>query len=222
MYLNKRGMLLLLAAVMFLGTLACNATNLFLAQAQPTVPPTRTPRPTFTPIPPATDTPQPTLTPVPPPTAAPTKPPTARPATPRPPTARPATSAPVPPPPPQPTVSPYEFHANPPTCAHSGKTFIKGTVYNDKNDPNNRYAGAIVALGAPDGSTMYVDPVKTEWNGEYTFILSDQGARPGTWALWLVDPSHKRKSDISAPITTNNLGPDNPAACWAGSVDFWK
>jgi len=101
-------------------------------------------------------------------------------------------------------------------------TFIKGTVYNDRNDPNNRYVGAIVALGPPDGNTIY-GIVKTDGMGEYTFILSDAGqGRPGTWAVWLVDPSHKRKSDISAPITTNSLPADNPGACWAGNVDFWK
>ena len=219
MDLNNRVMKIALAGVIFVGTLACNATDILIAQA--TMTPTRTPRPTFTPIPPATHTPVPTetATPIPAtPTVPPTNPPTARP-----PTARPATATPRPPTAvPPPTVSPYEFHVNPPTCSHSGKTFIKGTVYLDRNDPNQRYVGAIVALGSPDGSTVYVDPIKTNDYGEYTFILSDQGSRPGTWAVWLVDPSHNRKSDISAPITTNDLGPDNPAACWAASVDFWK
>jgi len=206
MYLKKRGMFLALA-LLFVGALACRTTDQLIAQATPTR--TRTPRPSFTPTPLPTDTPVPTMTA----TLAPTATATNRPATPRPATPKPPPTAVPPTAAPKPTVSPFEFHVNPPTCTHSGKTFIKGTVYNDKNDPSNRYAGAIVA---------FFDPVKTDWNGEYTFILSDQGARPGTWAVWLVDPSHKRKSDISAPITTNNLGPDNPASCWAVVVDFWK
>ncbi len=107
-------------------------------------------------------------------------------------------------------------------CQHSGMTFLKGTVYLDKNDPNSRYIGAIVALGPPDGSTIY-DVVKTDGMGEYTFVLSEQGvAKPGNWGIWLVDPSHKRKSDIGGPITTNDLPADNPSSCWASGVDFWK
>ncbi len=217
MLVNKRGMLIALV-IACVSILACDATQV-LKLAQATATPTRTPRATFTPLPTATNTPVPTQ----PPTA--TKPPptaTVRPATARPPTARPATAAPKPPPVVQPTTSPYEFHANPPTCSHSGLTFIKGIVYNDRNDPGNRYIGALVALGPPDAGTIY-QVVKSNDYGEYTFVLGDQGqARPGTWAVWLVDPSHKRKSDISGTITTNNLGPDNPAACWFGSVDFWK
>lgn len=202
-----------LAAILLVAGLACHTTDTFLAQATAT--PTRTPRPTYTPTLKATDTPVPTATVV-PPTATPTKkPPTLRPPTAKPPpTARPVT---------QPTVSPYEYHANPPSpCAHSGMTYLKGTVYQDRNDPNSRYVGAIVALGPSDGSTIY-DVVKTNDYGEYTFILSEQGQpRPGTWALWLVDPSMRRKSDISAPITTNNLPAGDPNACWASGVDFWK
>lgn len=218
MFLKKPGMRLALAAVLFVGALACNPVNLFIAQA--TVTPTRTPRPTFTPLPKATDTPPPTATALPLPTTAPTqKPPTLKPATPRQPT---ATRAVQPTAPPQPTVSAFEFHATLLECSHSGLTFLKGTVYNDKNDPNNRYAGAIVALGPPDGSTIY-DVIKTDSYGEYTFVLSDPGqARPGTWALWLVDPSHRRKSDIGGPIVTNNLPADNPSSCWAGGANFWK
>lgn len=218
MHVNKRGMFLALVLVAQ-STLACETANLLIAQA--TVTPTRTPRPTFTLMPTITNTPppSPTLAPTLPP---PTVPPTQRPATARPPTARPATAVPKPTNPPALTVSPYEFHVSPVKCEHSGKTFIKGTVYLDKNDPNQRYVGAIVALGSPDGGTIYVDPIKTDDYGGYTFILNDQGARPGTWGVWLVDPSHKRKSDIGGPITTNDLGPDNPAACWAAYVDFWK
>ncbi|MBI5033284.1 MAG: hypothetical protein HZB51_22420 [Chloroflexi bacterium] len=219
MYVNKLGVSLAFV-LLVIGTLACDVTTVvdqFIAQATATA--TKTPRPTFTPLATITNTPAPTNTATRvPPTEAPTKAPTARP-----PTARPATAAPKPTAVKlAPTVSAYEFHANPPTCTHSGKTFIKGTVYLDKNDPSQRYVGAIVALGSPDGSIIYVDPVKTNDYGEYTFILSDEGSRPGTWGVWLVDPAHKRKSDVGGPITTNNLGPDNPSACWAAGVDFWK
>ena len=214
MDLNQWGMRLTFAVMLLAGALACHTTDVLLAQA--TVTPTRTPRPTLTPIPTMTATPVPTLTA----TAAPTVTPTRKPPTPRPPTPKPPTAAPKPVT--QPTVSTMEFHVNPPTCTHSGDTTIKGTVYNDKNDPNNRYIGAIVALGAPDGSSMYVDPVLTDGMGEYTFVLAAQQARPGNWGVWLVTPAHVRKSDVGGPINTNDLPAENPASCWAGSVDFWK
>jgi hypothetical protein len=214
MHSRRLRMFFMLAAVLSIGTLACQATDLLLAQVAPTPTPTRTrtPRPTITPIP--TDTPTPTITPTPTRTATATP----RPATPRPPTAKPPTAAPQPV---QPPVSQYEFHVNPPTCVHAGDTYIKGTVYLNKNDPSQRYQGAIVALGAPDGSTIYAK-VLSEYDGTYTFILQAHGASPGNWGLWLVTPSDARKSDIGGPINTNNLGPDSPNACWAGSVDFWK
>lgn len=211
MYLTK-GIRPVLAVMLFAAALACRSADTFVAQA--TVVPTRTPRPTFTPIPTATDTPVPTKTATPAPTATATK----RPPTPRPPTPKPQPTA-----PPQPTVSPYEFHVNPPfPCTHSGLTFLKGTVYLDKNDPNSKYVGAIVALGPPDGSTIYTK-MQTDIYGEYSFILSDPGQpHPGTWGLWLVDPSEHRKSDIGGPIVTNSLGADDPNSCWTSGVDFWK
>lgn len=211
----KWGMKAGLAAMLCVAVLACRTADVFIA-AQPTVNPTRTLRPTITPIPPATDTPVPTQTATPARTATPTRRPLAP--TPRPPTPKPQPTA-----APQPTVSPYEFHVNPPSpCTHSGLTFLKGTVYLDKNDPNSKYVGAIVALGSPDGSTIY-DVIQTDGYGEYTFVLGDAGqARPGNWGLWLVDPSHKRKSDIGGPIVTNSLGADSPNSCWTSGVDFWK
>ncbi|CAG0947196.1 hypothetical protein ANRL1_03796 [Anaerolineae bacterium] len=210
-------MKLVLATLFFVAGLACRTADVFIAEA--TVAPTRTLRPTNTALPTPTYSPVPTDTATPAPTIAPVqKTPTRRPATPKSviPSPRPTTA-------PQSTVSPYEFHANPPIpCAHSGLTYLKGSVYNDKNDPNNKYIGAIVALGPPDGSKIY-DVVKTDSYGEYTFVLGGPGqANPGTWAIWLVDPTHNRKSDISAPITTNNLPADNPASCWTSGVDFWK
>ncbi len=218
MYANKWGIKLALAAIMMLGALACDAGTFVSLVAEPT--PTRTPRPTFTPIPTITNTPQPTRTNTPIPTVAPTKTATRRPATKvptKPPTPKPAATA-----VPQPVLSQFEFHVNPVSCSHAGNTYIKGTVYLDKNDPNQRYAQAIVVMGAPDGSTAYTDPIKTNDNGEYTFTLTENGPRPGNWGVWLVKPDMTRKSDIGGPITTNNLGADNPASCWAASVDFWK
>ncbi len=214
---NKWGMRLLIVAVLLMATLACDAGDILVAFA--TVTPTRTPRPTFTVIPTSTNTPLPTntatLVPTPIPTNTATRRPTVRPS-PRPPTATPKPAA------PQPTVSTMEFHANPPACTHSGLTFIKGTVYLDRNDPNQRYYRAIVALGPPDAATIYAT-VLTDGMGEYTFVLGEQGkAVPGYWGIWLVTPSMVRKSDIGGPINTNNLGPESPGACWAANVDFWK
>lgn len=215
MYVHRKMVFALI--VLVLSGLACQVTNQLIAQAPVT--PTRTPRPTFTRIPPPTNTPEPTFTATAAPTQPPatsTKPPTPRPTTPKPP---PTATKPVVI---QPTVSPYEFHVNSPSCAHSGLTYIKGTVYLNRLDPSQRYVGAIVALGPPDGSVIY-ERVKTDDYGEYTFVLSQPGqARPGTWGLWLVTPSGERKSDIGGPIVTNNLPADNPNACWAGTVDFWK
>ncbi len=223
MYLKKWGPRLALAFI-FVGALACRTSDVFIAQA--TVTPTRTPRPTFTPLPPPTNTaaPLPTVPPPPPtvavvPTKPPTPRPTARPATPRPPTQPPA------PPPAQPTavpVSTFEFHVNPPSCVHAGNAYIKGTVYNDKNDPGNVYAGALVALGDSNGASIWVGPIKSDDIGQYTFTLNSNGAAPGNYWVWLVDPSLKRKSDIGGPISMNNLPDTDPKSCWAGGVDFWK
>jgi hypothetical protein len=219
MYVNKRGTVLVISTLLLLITLACRTADVFVAQA--TLTPTRTPRPTYTPIPTPTDTPVPTNTPTPRPTATATR----RPVVVRPPTAKPAAPAapqPAAPAAPQPAVSNMEFHVNPPFCSHSGMTYIKGTVYNDKSNPDDRYAQAIVVMGAPDGNTIYGDPVKAGDDGVYTFILNSNGAYPGNFGVWLVDPTMKRKSDIGGPIVTNNLGPDDPKSCWAGGVDFWK
>ncbi len=218
MYVNKRGTTLAIAVMLVLVTLACRTTDVFLAQA--TLTPTRTPRPTYTPIPTATETPVPTNTPTPRPTATATRKPVV---VQRPPTPKPAAPAAAQPPAaPQPTVSSMEFHVLNLPCVHSGMTYIKGTVYNDKNNPDDRYAQAIVVMGAPDGSTIYGDPVKAGDDGVYTFILNSNGSYPGNFGVWLVDPTMKRKSDVGGPVNTNDLGADDPKSCWAGAVDFWK
>lgn len=211
---DKWGLRGAIAALLFVGMLACRTADVFIAQVQPTETPTRTPRPTLTPLPQPTDTPVPTLTATPAPTGTATR----RPPTPRPPTAKP----PVIIAPPQPTVSTMEFHTNPVSCSHSGQTYIKGTVYLNRNDPNSRYAGAIIALGPPDGSTIY-GIVKSGDDGVYTHVLGDMGqSKPGFWGVWLVTPSMSRKSDIAGPINTNDLPDGDPKSCWAAVADFWK
>jgi len=125
-------------------------------------------------------------------------------------------------PPPGPTKSPYLYHTNAPTCAHSGGTFIKARVYGNVNDPNSGVEGIKVALGGADGVNQYIPAVTTTWDGTYTFVLQETGSRPGTWYVWLIDGSGNRISDVGGPVVTNNLGPDNPQACWQGAVDFWK
>lgn len=192
--------------------LACHTTDVFLAQA--TVTPTWTPRPTYTPTLQATNTLVPTATAI-LPTATSTK----NAPTPRPPTAKPPTQRSVVR---SPTAPLYEFHVNPPTCLHSGDLGIKGTVYLNKSDPSQRYVGAIVALGAPDGSSMYVDPIQTNDLGEYSFVFPAQQPMPGTWGVWLVTPALVRKSDIGGPVTPNTLPPESLDACWTAIVDFWK
>lgn len=208
------------AAILLLTLLACTfgvgEMTISLGPPSPTPTLTRTPRPTITPIPTATDTPTPTNTATPLATATATR----RPPTPRPPTPRPPTAG-----PPQPTSPPaqssFEFHVNPPSCSHAGQTYIKGTVYLNKNDPSQRYAGAVVNLGPPNASTVY-QTILSEYDGVYTFVLGDNGvAHPGNWGVWLSYPDGKRKSDIGT-INTNDLGADNANSCWAGTVDFWK
>ncbi len=192
----------LLAALISL-TLACRTSDLVIAQLQPT--PTRTRvLPTFTP------TPTQTLTP--PPTATNTRPPTARP------TARPTA---IPPPPAQaaPTAFPYVYHAVLQKCEHAGDTFVKGSVYADRNNPNSKIVGALIVLSSgPDGER--VDLVRT--TDSYTFVLRSQGALPGNFFVWVVDPSLKRISEISPMISFNGKSPSEPGACWAAIVDFWK
>jgi hypothetical protein len=221
MSLKNWGARLVLGVLFALPILACQTVDILVAQRQPTVTPTRTVRPTFTPIPPTATPVPPTLTPTPvPPTRTPTRRPTLRP-TARPPTAVPAPVVIVPT---GPTASPYLYHANPAGCEHSGGTYIKARVYGDKNDPNSGVEGIKVALGGADGGVPYIDPVITTWDGTYTFVLSPDGqaGREGTWYIWLMDNSGKRISDVGGPVKTNTLGPDAAGACWHGWVDFWK
>jgi len=212
------GIRLALGFVFCVSALGCHLTDTFVAQATITPTRTRTVKPTFTPIPP-------TSTPVPPsPTALPSPPlkPTVRP-TPRPPTKPPPTKPPAPPPPSGPTASPYEWHANPPGCEHSGGVFVKAKVYGDKNNPDSGLEGMRVVLGDGGGTRFDIPPVITTWDGTYSFTLSPDGSPPykGTVFVWLIDAGGKRISDIGGPIIFNGLGPD-AGGCWHGWVDFWK
>ncbi len=223
MLLNKWWARLTLALLVFATVLACRTSDVFIAQ-QPTNTPTRTPRPTFTPLPKSTDTPVPTVPPPPPPTAVPTTAPTKKP-TPRPPTPKPPTA--VPPPVVQPTSPPpapkFPYAANPATCVHAGNQYIKGKVY-DSSDPSaNGVPGLKVAMGGADGSNPYVT-IKNEDDGFYTFTLTTagSGAQAGTYYIWLMDGNGNRISDVGGPIKMNPVGPDAAGTCWAGSVDFWK
>lgn len=210
-----------LGILFFAGVLACRVTDELIAQG-PTVTPTRTPRPTFTPIP------LPTQTTAPSPTAPPTNPPpTLKPPTLRPspiPTKRPNTAPPPQPTSPaKPTTSPFQYAANPATCVHAGNQYIKGKVY-DSKDPNaNGVGGLKMAMGGADGNNAYVT-TPNEYDGFYTFTLttSGSGAQAGTYYIWILDGSGRRISDVGGPINMNPVGPDAPGACWAGSVDFWR
>ena len=222
MYLNKWGMRLALAALIFLGALACRTADVFVAQA--TVTPTRTPRPTFTPLPKVTDTPVPTIPP--PPTTAPPTPVPSRTPTRRPPTARPPTA--VPPPVVQPTAPPapvsrMAYGVNAAYCSHSGSSYIKGKVYDGTNPDSGGVAGIKVAIGGADGSGAW-EVVSSFDDGVYSFTLTADGggAKVGTFYIWLRDNNGNRISDIGGPIVINGLGPDAPGSCWAGGADFWR
>lgn len=234
---NKWGIRLAMAGMFFLVVLACSSpTELFIAEATATS--TRTPRPTFTPLPKATDLPtlMPTLPP--PPTSAPAtqvsvkataKPPTAKPPTAKPAATKAPTQAPVvqptSPPPPPPTAAPrFEYAANPASCAHAGNQYIKGRVYDSGNPSANGVPSLKMALGGADGNNSWVT-TNNEDDGFYTFTLSipGGGTNPaGAYYVWILDKSGKRISDVGGPINLNPVGPDAAGTCWAGSVDFWR
>jgi hypothetical protein len=214
MQLKHWGARLTLAALFFAGALACRTSDVFVAQTKPTATATRTVRPTFTPIPPSPTPIPPTPIPQPTATVRPTLRPTARP------TARPqATAVPPAPPPAQPTAFPYMYHAHFDKCQHAGDTYIKGSIFADKNDLSTKTFGVKVRLStSPDGGSI-VDVTSED---DYSFILQANGPKPGTFFVWVIDSSGKRISEVSPAINFNNLGPDKPGACWAAWVYFWK
>ncbi len=201
------GKRLALGAMFVFTLLACRTSDVLLAQNQPT--PTRVVRPTFTPAPP-------TATTAPTATRTRTRAPTARP------TARPATAIPQPTAAPPPVSSfPWTYHALFQKCEHSGNAYIKGAIYADKNDPDSKTPGLKVRLSWSPDAAPIVDVISEDF---YTFVLSGvgEGARPGTYYVWVIDGSGKRISEVSPAIVMNNLGPDRPGACWAALVDFWR
>jgi hypothetical protein len=203
--------------VLVLGTLGCQLTNTFLAQATVIPTRTRTPRPTFTRV-------IPSPTPLPPsPTVPPTAtrvPPTAtrRPATKPPPTVPPAPPPPQPPPPPQ-----FPYGTTNVGCTHAGNQYIKGRVYDSASPDASGVGGITVALGDATGTNPWVT-IRTEPDGFYTFTLSTPGG-PGTARgphyVWLIEGG-RRVSDVGGPINMNPVGPDVPGTCWAGVVDFYR
>jgi len=127
---------------------------------------------------------------------------------------------PTPTPAPQPTPTPaYYYRVAYTACIHSGDTFIEGTVY----EGQNRVNGVKVRLSyAPDGPPVvndYVTGTDPSKPGMFTHILMPHAPRPGTWCVWVVDNNGNRISEVGC-VTTNNLGPDDPNACWRGVVDF--
>lgn len=221
MHVNKRAAWLVLALALFFTGLACESSDRILSVAQartPTSTRTRTPRPTFTAVPSSTATPiPPTNTPQPTPTRTATRRPST--ATPRPPTPKPLPTV---PPAPQPTVFNYQYHAyDKVACEHSGNAWIKGSVVYDKNDPDNtKLPGIKLRLSSsPDGGSI-VDIVSID---DFAFVLSGvgEGARPGTYYVWVIDGSGNRISQMSPAITLNGLSDSDPKTCWAAWVYFY-
>jgi len=221
MQFKNWGTRIALGVLIFSGALACRVSDTFIAQG-PTVTPTRTSRPTFTPIPPATQTtaPLPTVPPTNPPPPLSTVKPTSRPLPSA--TKKPATSIPPTAPPAGPTQSPYSWHANPPGCEHAGGVFLKARVYGDKNDINSGVEGIKVVVGDKNATRFDIPPAITTYDGTYSFTFSADGAPPykGTVYVWLIDNSGNRISDLGGPIVFDGVQSD--AGCWHGWVDFWR
>lgn len=184
-------------------------STLVLAGLPPTWTPTLTDTPTLTPTPTSTDTP--TLTPT--NTSTPTFTPNATATR----TRVPATHTPRPP-----TPSPWVYYEIPDArgvCQHSGGTYIEGYVTN----PSGEEAGTRVSLGTAPGSGV-VQTITTGSDkspGYYTFHLNDNGSRPGTWYVWIVDANGKALSDPNtARVTTNSANAGDPSSCWQAFFDF--
>ncbi|MBI5653430.1 MAG: hypothetical protein HZC40_23740 [Chloroflexi bacterium] len=190
----------------------------FSAAAVP-FPPTWTPTPsrTPTPTPTATATATPTETPTrtPSPTSTATWTPTA--------TRRPATRIPNP----QatttvPASAGFAYRAVLQNCAHSGGTFIKGTVWSG----GQRQAGVRVRIStsADIGTVIDEQTTRQEPDGAiaYTFVLRAIGAfdPPATWHIWVADATGNPASDPNFHVQTNNYPPGNSATCWFANVDF--
>lgn len=202
------GMLVLLCVALFV-FLACSLSSVpLISQVQPTATKraTRTPRPTFTPRPAPTETVEPEPVAQIEPTVEPTEapPPTEPPAPTKRPTQRPQPRPTQPPPPTQPPAPPpteppkFPYKASIVTCTHAGNAYIKGSVCNDRNCHSKLSGIRVVLSDAPYG-TIY-DRVKTDALGDYTFTLSGNGPRPGTFYVWVVNNNDQPLSDVGGPI----------------------
>ncbi len=172
------------------------------------LPPTWTPTPTSTFTP--TFTPTPTDTPTPTPTFTHT--PTNTPIATRTRTRPPWTNTPIPP--------KYPYATLKGVCEHSGGTFIEGYV----TDAQGEVSGVIIKLGlAPGGSEIQSLTTGTGRSpGHYTFVISAQGPKPGTYYVWVADSAGKPLSDPWAGVVTTNAikNPEDPGACWRAEVNF--
>ena len=201
--------------------LAITPTSATLAAAKAALPPTWTPTltatPTGTPTLTPTSTSTPTLTPT--STNTPTVLPTA--------TVRPATATRVP-------ASSQVSSSTAPSasgqyrpvltsCTHSGGVYIKGKV---TSGGAPQEGVRVYVATSPDPATVVEEQMtrnRGDGNATYDFVLSVIGNfREGqsVWYLWLVDAVGNPISDPNFHVTTNNLPPDSPFACWLATVDF--
>jgi hypothetical protein len=178
----------------------------------PTFPPTYTPTETSTPT--CTFTHTPTFTPTPTDTPTPvwTSTPTVTPVTPSR-TRPPWTRTPIPP-----TPSPYSYAVVRGKCEHSGGTFIEGYV----NSPQGPQSGVLIRLGTAPGGGEIQTIATGDRPGHYTFVLRDNGPRPGVWYVWVVDASGRAISDPNAGrVVTNDIrNGEDPNACWRAEISF--
>ena len=90
-------------------------------------------------------------------------------------------------------------------------------------NPNGEEAGTRVNLGTAPGSGI-IQTIITGSDrspGYFTFVLNANGARPGTWYLWISDSNGKPLSDPNAArVTTNSANANAPNSCWQAFVDF--
>ncbi len=175
--------------------------------AMPTDLPTDTP--TITPIPSKTRPGIPTFTPIPP-----LPPATSRPPGPAP-TIRPPTAIPR-----------WAYAAKVQKCNHSGGTYVEGTVFLNWAGQGVQNGLRIRVSNSPGGAAIAPDSITGSLAGRagyYTIALNSDGAKPGTWYVWVVGANGSPASDPQAGrFTTNNWGPNTAGSCWQQYVDFVK
>lgn len=209
-----------------------------LTQPSPTLPaPTRTPRPTFTPLP--TPTFVPTFTPTTMPSPSPTDVPTSTPKKP----AVTATRTKTPAPAPTkiaalaPTKSPYTFRVDAIRCYHSGNSFVEGLVLEKWGSAVDKFSGInglkVRMSYAPNGPAVDYDFVTEDhWLIDEVFPPNRYagwfghpvapGAAPGQIRyVWVVDGDGRPLSDPNAGKAVFDAGKgDN--ACWNVQIVFVK